>query len=217
MMIAARADPVGSSSAREATRARDAGLVARAGRGDERAFAELYDAHRPRLQRLAYGILLDVEEAREAVQEAFLRLHLAAPTWEPRAAIETWLYRVVVNHCLSLRRRLLRLAPWRGDRVSPGASPESQAAAGEAVRVVVRSLRALPMRGRAIACLALEAELTPAEIAEVVKLTPNATRVALHRALAQVRADLRAAGIDAPPTHDESSPSSEDLPDADAP
>lgn len=216
MMIAARVLARGTSPEQTA-RDRDAALMARVAKGDARAFADLYEAHRRRIHRLAYGILLDVDEAREAVQEAFLRLHVAAPKWEPRAAVDTWLYRVVLNHCLSLRRRLLRYAPWRANWVSPGASPESQAALGEAVHVVVRSLGSLPMRARAVACLFLEAGLTPAEMAALLDLTPNATRVALHRALAQIRADLVAAGIDAPPTRDESLIHSEDLSDADAP
>ena len=65
----------------------DAVLLAAVADGDPRAFAQLYEAHRRRLFRLAYGVLLDAHEAREAVQEAFLRLHQAAPGWEPRAQV----------------------------------------------------------------------------------------------------------------------------------
>jgi hypothetical protein len=68
--------------------------MARIADGDARAFTRVYDAHRGRVFRVAYGVLLDGAEAREAVQEAFFRLHLAAPRWEPRARIGTWLYRV---------------------------------------------------------------------------------------------------------------------------
>lgn len=198
---------VGSLDASPAGRAShhdDAALLARVARGDERAFSQLYDAHQRRLYRLAYGVLLDANEAREAVQEAFLRLHQAAPSWEPRAAVGTWLYRVVLNHCLGLKQRLLRMAwPARAPSSAVAASPEQKAALGEAVRIVEKSLRTLPMRQRAVACLFLEAELAPAQIAPLVSMTPNATRVTLHRALAALRADLVAAGIDAATTPDE--------------
>lgn len=179
-------------------------MLARAAAGDDRAFTELYEAHRRPLYRLAYGVLLDPQEAREAVQEAFLALHRAAPEWEPRAAVGTWLYRVVLNHCLSLKQRLLRLArpaPPRAPSVSD--SPEGAASLREAVVVVERALAELPPRQRAVACLFLEAELPPQEIAPLVDMTPNATRVTLHRALERVRARLAEAGIDAPPTPDE--------------
>lgn len=195
----------GASQAARPTHQDDATLLARSAAGDDRAFAQLYDAHRKRLYRLAYGVLLDPCEAREAVQEAFLRLHQAAPSWEPRAAVGTWLYRVVLNHCLSLKQRLLRLARPSPSAASAAAleSPEKRAELGEAVRIVELSLAALPMRQRAVACLFLEAELAPAEIAPLVAMTPNATRVTLHRALARIRADLTEAGIDAAPTPDE--------------
>ncbi|MBX3230793.1 MAG: sigma-70 family RNA polymerase sigma factor [Labilithrix sp.] len=180
----------------------DAVLVARAAAGDERAFAVLYDTHRARLYRLAYGIVLDPNEAREAVQEAFLKLHLAAPAWEPRAAIGTWLHRVVLHHCLGLKQRLLRFArPMLAPRTQK--TPESEAVLGEAMRIVEEELAKLSLKQRAVATLFLDGELAPAEIAPLVGMTPNATRVTLHRALASLRATLAAAGIDATPTPDE--------------
>jgi RNA polymerase sigma-70 factor (ECF subfamily) len=193
---------------RETGRRHDAALLAAVASGDDRAFAELYEAHRKRVFRLAYGILLDEAEAHEAVQEAFLRLHQAAPTWEPRAAVGTWLYRVVLNFCLGLRQRLLRFARpiFRspgGERVPAPPSPENIAALGEAVRIIETSLAALPPKQRAAACLFLEAELAPAEIATLLDLTANAARVTVHRAMTHLRADLREAGIDALPTPDE--------------
>lgn len=175
----------------------DAALMAAVARGERRAFADLYERHRRSLYRLAYGVLLDADEAREAVQEAFLRLHRAAPDWEPRAQVGTWLYRVVLNHCLGLRQRLRRIFAPPPDR--PPATPEDRAVLGQAVGIVERSLADLPPKQRAIACLYLEAELPPAEIAVLVDMTPGATRVNLHRALARLRADLGAAGFDTPP------------------
>lgn len=179
----------------------EAALLVRAAQGDDRAFSQIYEAHRRRLYRLAYGVLLHPHDAREAVQEAFLRLHRALPSWEPRAAVGTWLYRVVLNHCLGLRQRLLRLARRTTPAPArPPATPEDAATLRQAVAVVERSLGALSLRQRAVACLFLEAELSPAEIAPLVGLTPNATRVTLHRALARVRADLAEVGIVAAPT-----------------
>ncbi len=193
------------------TRHSEAALLARSARGDNRAFAELYEAHRRRLYRLAYGVLLNEADAREAVQEAFLQLHRAAAHWEPRATVGTWLYRVVLNHCVSLKQRLLRLArPAPARTQSASSSPEGAASLKQAVVIVQRSLAQLPVRQRAVACLFLEAELGPAEIAPLVDLSPNATRVTLHRALARIRADLTEAGIEAAPTPDEALVSTEE-------
>jgi len=168
----------------------DATLLARAAAGDDRAFAAIYEAHRRPMFRLAYGILLDADEARDAVQEAFLRLHRAAPSWEPRAAVRTWLHRVVLNHCLSLRQRLVRMIFAPPPERETRDSPETKALAREAVVAVERSLETLPMKQRAVVCLHLEEELDPSEIAPLVGMTPNATRVTLHRALTKLRSDL---------------------------
>lgn len=181
--------------------AEEAALLRRAAAGDDRAFAVLYDAYRRRLHRLAYGVLLDPHEAREAVQEAFLRLHKAAPTWEPRASVGTWLHRVVLNHCLGVRQRLLRLV--RPSRAVAARSPEQAVALCEAGAIARAAIAELPPRQRAIVCLFADGELAPSEIAPLVEMTPNATRVALHRALTHVRSKLADAGIDAPPTTDE--------------
>lgn len=174
----------------------DAALLVRVGEGDGRAFATIYEAHRSRLYRLAYGVLLDPEEAREAVQEAFLQLHRIAPEWQPNAAIGTWLYRVVLNHCLGLKQRLLRIArPFLLPR-SPR-TPENEVGLDEAMRIVEATMATLPLKQRAVATLYLEGELTPAEIAPLVDMTPNNARVTLHRALRELRAALQAKGIDA--------------------
>src|SRR4051794_13158498 len=109
-MMAVNVTPPDDVEPAREPRDRDAVLLARAAAGDDRAFAEVYEAHRRRLYRLAFGIVLDAAEARDAVQEAFLRLHKAAPTWEPRAQVATWLYRVVLNHCLGLKAQLRRIA-----------------------------------------------------------------------------------------------------------
>ena len=180
----------------------DAALMRAVAAGDRGAFERVYEAHQPRVFRLAYSVLLDRDEAREAVQEAFLKLHEAAGRWEPHAALGTWLYRVVLNHCLGLKRRILRFgrgAPPAG----AGPSPELAAVLGEAVEIVERSLGALPARQRAMLTLRLDGEMDPGEIAPLVGLTPNATRVALHRALERLRADLAAGGIDAPPERED--------------
>jgi RNA polymerase sigma-70 factor (ECF subfamily) len=140
-------------------------------------------------------VLLDRDEAREAVQEAFFRLHQNAPRWQPNAAISTWLHRVVLNYCLSLRRKLFRFRRAESPR-GAAPSPELLAVRGESVAVVVRSLATLAPRERAMLTLYLDEDMKPAEIADVVGLTPNATRVALHRGVQRLRADLAEAGID---------------------
>jgi DNA-directed RNA polymerase specialized sigma24 family protein len=75
-------------------------------------------------------------------------------------------------------------------------NPEQQVGAREGMRVLEAGMRALPPKQRAVAALHLDEGLEPAAIAPLLELTPNATRVTLHRALQALRERLTAAGID---------------------
>src|SRR5689334_8866414 len=76
-------------------------LVARIATGDREAFAELVERHHRRLLRVCERLLGDAEDARDAVQEVFLKVMVKAGGFRPKALVSTWLYRVAVNHCLN--------------------------------------------------------------------------------------------------------------------
>lgn len=176
-------------SADEAAWQADAERLAAVAAGDEAAFAALFHERYERVFRVANGVLRDVEEAREVVQEVFLRLHQVAPRWEPRARLDTWLYRVTVHRSLSVRRRFGRFARASLQPLM-GPGPERQAASREAVQALRRGLLLLSPKQRAVVVLHLECGLTPSEIAADVGMTPNAARVTLHRALEKLRAAI---------------------------
>lgn len=85
----------------------DAPLVARAQRGDRRAFEQLVERHQHRLYTLAARTLGSVDEAADAVQEAFIRAWLGLPRFRGGSLFSTWLFRICVNaaHDQRLKRR----------------------------------------------------------------------------------------------------------------
>lgn len=85
----------------------DAPLVERAQRGDRRAFEELVERHQHRLYTLAVRTLGSVDEAADAVQEAFIRAWLGLPRFRGGSLFSTWLFRICVNaaHDQRLKRR----------------------------------------------------------------------------------------------------------------
>jgi len=80
-------------------------LVERAAAGDSTAFAELVRRHYRRALRVAYGLLKDVHDAEDVVQDAFARVHSRLRDFEGASAFYTWLYRIVVNLCIDTMRR----------------------------------------------------------------------------------------------------------------
>jgi RNA polymerase sigma-70 factor, ECF subfamily len=68
----------------------------RAASGDEQAFAALYRAHADSVFRLLTRLVGPVAERDDLLQETFLRLHRALPSFESRSSLSTFLYRITV-------------------------------------------------------------------------------------------------------------------------
>jgi len=80
-------------------------LVERAKRGDHDAFATLAGATIARLDAVARLILRDPEQAKDAVQDAFVRAWRDLPTLRDPDRFDAWLRRLVVRSCLNEARR----------------------------------------------------------------------------------------------------------------
>ena len=125
-------------------------LMARAAKGDERAFRTLAERHAGAALRLARRILGNEAMAEDVVQEALLRVWINAPRWRPEAAFRTWLYRIVVNLCLNAKRRTPELSlEAAAQSVDPGLAADDQLARGERDRRLAAAIVALPERQRA--------------------------------------------------------------------
>ena len=83
-------------------------LVERARRGDHDAFAVLAGAAITRLDGAAWLILRDVDQAKDAVQNALVRAWRDLPTLRDPDAFDAWLNRLVVRACIDEARRLRR-------------------------------------------------------------------------------------------------------------
>lgn len=82
----------------------DACLLEAFAAGEGRAAHRLIERLSPRVLSQAMRLLGNRSEAEDVTQEALLRLWRAAPRWEPRAKVRTWLYRVTANLCLDRLR-----------------------------------------------------------------------------------------------------------------
>ena len=88
---------------------REAELVKRAQKGDEEAFAALFENHKRRVYSLCLQMTGDPANADDLTQDAFIQVFRKLSTFRGDAAFSTWLYRISVNTVLmSLRKRTLR-------------------------------------------------------------------------------------------------------------
>jgi RNA polymerase sigma-70 factor (ECF subfamily) len=86
----------------------DHGLIERAKRGEAQAFRELVERHQRRALALAIALVRDEQDAREVVQEAFLRVHRSLGSFHGSSSFFTWLYRIVTNLSIDLMRKPAR-------------------------------------------------------------------------------------------------------------
>lgn len=102
-------DAAGVMTARVVQRLDEADLIRAVQRGDQDAFEQLVRAYDQSVLRLAMNLLRSAEDARDAYQEAFLRVYRNIHSFRFDCSFHTWLYRIVTNICLdSLRKRKVR-------------------------------------------------------------------------------------------------------------
>jgi RNA polymerase sigma-70 factor (ECF subfamily) len=89
-----------------------ADLVARAQKGEERAFEALFEQHKQRVYSLCLRMTGNTGDAEELTQEAFLQLFRKIHTFRGESAFSTWLHRLCVNTVLMrLRKKTVSVLP----------------------------------------------------------------------------------------------------------
>src|SRR5687768_9829173 len=80
-------------------------LVARVQTGSRQALETLFTRHHPWIYNILVRMLYYPEEAEDATQEVLIKVLTRLSTFEGRSSFRTWLYRIVVNHALNVKRR----------------------------------------------------------------------------------------------------------------
>ena len=170
----------------------DAGLLARARRGDADAFMALVQPFDGSFRRLAFRLLRNRDRMDDALQDAYVRAFRGLASFGGRAALSTWLYRIVYNACLDELRRTpgSRDVPL-GQADSPTDDPAD--AAGRRLDLAA-ALAALPAELRAVVLLIDVEGLEYEEVAAVLAVPPGTVASRLSRA----RSALRTALADSP-------------------
>lgn len=177
--------------------------VERARRGDHGAFQVLVERYQGRALRLAQRVLKDEERARDAVQEAFLKVYRSLDRFEGRSSFYTWLYRLVLNLCLDMRRRDRsdREVEWTEERAHPAepseGGPGASLEAGDGGPVgaleraqirerVAAAIEQLPGMQRETLILREVEGLSYQEIAEALEISKGTVMSRLHYARKKV-------------------------------
>jgi RNA polymerase sigma-70 factor (ECF subfamily) len=179
----------------------DEELVARATAGDLESFNQLVTRWERPIYALAYRTLGRDEDARDVVQEAFLRAYRGLRGFKGQAKFSSWLYRITLNLCRDWIRRERRApvvqVPEGTDpvdladqRASPAESVEDLVARREMSRAVARAMADLPEEQRLAILLKEYHGLTFQEIADMLNCPLSTVKTRLYQGLTMLRRRL---------------------------
>jgi RNA polymerase sigma-70 factor (ECF subfamily) len=170
--------------------------------GDPQAFEDLVRRNTPRLLSVTRRILKNDDEAREAVQQAFIAAFKAREQFHGESQPSTWLHRIAVNKALDLMRARERRHEESIDDLLPRFLPDGHHSERFAVwpepieeqidrdrqAVLIReAIDRLPDTFRIVLLLRDIEEMSTEETAQALGITPNAVKLRLHRARMALR------------------------------
>jgi len=171
----------------------DKELLDRLATGDETAFRLLVERHIDRAYAIALRIVGSAADAEDVVQDTMLKVWTHRGRWQHgRAKFSTWLYRVVSNRCIDIRRKPrtenVDVVPEVADGKPDAASVIERAEMND---ILEAAMQRLPEQQRVAVILSYHENMSNGEIAEVMDTTIAAVESLLKRGRQQLREMLR--------------------------
>jgi RNA polymerase sigma-70 factor (ECF subfamily) len=182
----------------------DSLLVARAQRGDKRAFELLVEKYQRKLGRLLARFIRDPAEVEDVTQEAFIKAYRALPAFRGDSAFYTWLYRIGINTAKNYLMALGRRAPTSteveaedaegyedGEQLRDINTPESVLMSAEIARTVNATIEELPEELRTAIQLRELEGMSYEDIARIMDCPIGTVRSRIFRAREAIAERLR--------------------------
>jgi RNA polymerase sigma-70 factor (ECF subfamily) len=173
-------------------------------KGDEDAFEILVNRHQTSVLNLIYRFIGDRTQAKDLAQEVFVRVWQAAESYEPKAKLTTWIYKITTNLCLNeiksaSRRRwfLFQRSDEDSEKsieetISDGSpTAEDLLLSKERTREISEALQSLPENQRMALILKRYDDLSYQEIAQIIGCSVSAVESLLVRAKRALQEKLK--------------------------
>lgn len=172
----------------------DLELVSRSQKGDTTAFEALFNTYQSDVYRTAYGMMGNVEDAKDMTQEAFVRAYKNIRKFKKQASFRTWITRITTNLCLDELRKRKR----RGtESIEENPVAEYQMASSataldglideEQRALLQKMLDVLPEKYRTLIVLRDVQGLSYAEISDILGCSLGRVKSRLHEARQELR------------------------------
>jgi RNA polymerase sigma-70 factor (ECF subfamily) len=171
----------------------DPTLIRKAMAGDRQSFRYVVESYQEFLYGVAYRYLANEADAEDAVQETFVKLWRNFSKYRPEIRLSTWLYRILVNHCLdhkksSLHRNKLFQVPFETSLQHRGiGTPLDELTGKELAQVHQLAIEQLIGKQKMIYVLREMEDLEPTEICQLLSINEDQVKSNLYHARKKVQ------------------------------
>lgn len=171
----------------------DADMIHKCSNGDEKAFRILVEKFQHYAFNLAFRLVLNEDDAKDIVQESFIRIWKHIHQYDQKILFTTWLYKIVINLCYdnlkSTRRRnhmAMRLADNQAITASNNNASENEDNK-ELIRKIRKLSKALALKQRMVFILRDLLELPIKEVSRILGLSEGSVKTNLYLARLNIR------------------------------
>lgn len=161
-------------------------LVERVQSGDQEAFQALYRRYYDKVYAISRGIVLDSDEASDAVQEVFTLVYRNIDRFDRRSKFSTWLFRIAVNRSIQQSRKVKFKSRWAPLSEAADRAQDVESSDTSDPRVE-ECMAKLSPGDRAVLTLFYWDELSLQEVADALSCSLTAAKTRLFRARERFR------------------------------
>ncbi len=181
----------------------EAKLIKASQLGDLSSFEKLMLRYQDRAYRIAYGMLGNPEDAKDAAQESFIKIYKSLGGFKLQSNFSTWMYRIVHNTCLDIIRKQQRRQEIPIETKNPSNNegyeipledpkegPEALLKYKMVKEEIKNEILKLPIEYQGVIILRDIEGLTYDEIASVLEISEGTVKSRLNRGRKQLRKSL---------------------------
>ncbi len=171
----------------------DPALINKAMAGDRQAFRHVVETYQGFLYGVAYRYLANEADAEDAVQETFVKLWKNFSKYRPEIKLSTWIYRILVNHCLdqkknaSYQRKLFQVSFETSFQLGSVATPLNELTGKELAVVHQLAIEQLIGKQKMIYVLREMEDLASTEICQLMYINEDQVKSNLYHARKKIQ------------------------------
>lgn len=155
-------------------------------KGDLTAFEALYDRYASKVLKRCYFICLNTADARDVMQEIWMKVFLRLHGFKKQAAFSTWLYRLTTNHCLNHLKTKERTASLLENVQPENVATNDSTHSAEVYNILSK----LSIEDRTLLAMKYMGEYTYEEIAAACGIGASAAKMRVSRLMAKLREEV---------------------------